>query len=973
LISTTESSVDGLKTWSTTWNNGLGVTRQTITAYASGGNRYVTNIAPDASYLVSAYKYGQLVSETRYDNGGNQLGQTSHGYDQHFRNNVFTDARNGSSTNWFNSMDQISGTKTPPPASGQSAQMKSNFFDLMGHVVATKLPDNTWETNRYGVNGLLTNKFGSRIYPVFYTYEGQGRMKTMTTYTNFASAAGAATTTWFYNQYRGWLDRKQYADGSGINYTNTPGGRLKNRVSARGINTTYTVNNAGDVATTSYSDTTTGVTSTFDRRGRVASVTKGSTTTSKTYNDAGNVIVESNSGDTLDGISVTNGFDHLLRRTNLVVFNGTTQLLSRTFAYAPGQGFATVSDGTNSASYSYLANSSLISQITFAQSGTTRMVTTKQYDFLNRLTNIVSTTNGAAISSFAYANNSANQRTSVTNFDATYWVYTYDSLGQVISGKKYWSDGTPVAGEQFEYAFDDIGNRTSTGEGGDSEGRNLRRANYSANNLNQYTSRDVPPYLTILGSAATNATVSLWADNGSFASTYRRNDFFRGELNFNNSTGSLWLTITNVGVLRNGANADIVTNVIGSAFVPQTAEIFGYDADGNMTNDGRWSISWDGENHLLTRVSLTNSPTLSKLRLTFGYDTQSRRIFKTVEAWTGSAWSVTLSNKFIYDGWNLTAELNGTNNALIRSYTWGADASGTTQGAGGVGGLISMTVHFGANSGTHFCCYNGNFNVMALMNATDGTLTAQYEYSPFGGLLRATGPMAQVNPFLFSTKFCDAETGNYPYGHRYYDASVGRWLSRDPLAENGGRNVQAFVCNSPINRVDADGRLTFTAVRSGPLDCGGWLTFWTVSSDQPPGGSYWYVAKVFGYSSWNTCSDAHRFNFITWYEAKLWDDNKDWYDEDSAVSMDETYGGVRETRVDAKLLSRSDSLDMAIFNWGHQAGGAGPMYSTSDAPTFWDDPGSIGSWEVDSATRISIRSHWECCCSRKMGNYVHIP
>jgi hypothetical protein len=35
----------------------------------------------------------------------------------------------------------------------------------------------------------------------------------------------------------------------------------------------------------------------------------------------------------------------------------------------------------------------------------------------------------------------------------------YDSLGQVISGKKYWADGTPVAGQQFEYTFDDIGNR----------------------------------------------------------------------------------------------------------------------------------------------------------------------------------------------------------------------------------------------------------------------------------------------------------------------------------------------------------------------------------------------------------------------------------------------------------------------------------------------------------------------------------
>jgi hypothetical protein len=43
----------------------------------------------------------------------------------------------------------------------------------------------------------------------------------------------------------------------------------------------------------------------------------------------------------------------------------------------------------------------------------------------------------------------------------------YDALGQVRSGRKYWSDQTPVAGQQFEYARDDAGNRTSTKAGGD--------------------------------------------------------------------------------------------------------------------------------------------------------------------------------------------------------------------------------------------------------------------------------------------------------------------------------------------------------------------------------------------------------------------------------------------------------------------------------------------------------------------------
>ena len=56
---------------------------------------------------------------------------------------------------------------------------------------------------------------------------------------------------------------------------------------------------------------------------------------------------------------------------------------------------------------------------------------------------------------------------------------------------------------------------------------------------------------------------------------------------------------------------------------------------------------------------------------------------------------------------------------------------------------------------------------------------------PFGEVLRATGPMAKANPFRFSTKYQDDETDLLYYGYRYYSASTGRWLSRDPISEKG--------------------------------------------------------------------------------------------------------------------------------------------------------------------------------------------
>jgi len=62
--------------------------------------------------------------------------------------------------------------------------------------------------------------------------------------------------------------------------------------------------------------------------------------------------------------------------------------------------------------------------------------------------------------------------------------------------------------------------------------------------------------------------------------------------------------------------------------------------------------------------------------------------------------------------------------------------------------------------------------------------------------------MARVNPFRFSTKYQDEETGWLYYGYRYYDASTGRWLSRDPIEERGGLNLMSFVRNRPILEYD---------------------------------------------------------------------------------------------------------------------------------------------------------------------------
>jgi RHS repeat-associated protein len=601
-------------------------------------------------------------------------------------------------------------------------------------------------------------------------------MTNMITWTNFAASTGAATTVWKYDGYRGFLTNKVYADAKGPSYDYTKAGRLKERKWARAVTTTYTNNAAGDLMAVIYSDGTRAVTNTYDRLGRLTTVQHGSDrTVTLAYNNASRLLSEAYSGGPLTGLTLTNGYDSLLRRTRVGVSGQSAA--QNDYAYDGASRLLRVTNASDVAEYSYLANSKLFATVTFRRSGTTRMTTTRQYDFLNRLTEIKSAptgTNSFYPLTYRYRYNQANQRTRVTHADGSFWFYDYDALGQVKSGKKYWSDGTPVAGQQFEYGYDDIGNRTQTKSGGDSQGQGLRTANYTANNLNQYTGRDVPGAADIIGIAHGLSTVTVGG-----VAAYRKGEYFQGLLSANNSAAAVYPSISTIATLSGTSQ----TNT-GNLFLPKTPEGFSYDDDGNMTGDGRWIYSWDGENRLKSLESYSGAPTNSKRKLEFEYDHQGRRIQRIVSTHNGSSWVAQSTNRFVHDGWNLLAEFTVASgaNSLTRVYVWGTDLSGSMQGAGGVGGLF-MVRQVSGTSGTHFAAYDGNGNVTGLVNASNGNVSANYEYDPFGQTIRATGDMALLNPIRFSTKYTDGESGFLYYGYRYYDPNAGRWVNRDPIEE----------------------------------------------------------------------------------------------------------------------------------------------------------------------------------------------
>jgi RHS repeat-associated protein len=237
---------------------------------------------------------------------------------------------------------------------------------------------------------------------------------------------------------------------------------------------------------------------------------------------------------------------------------------------------------------------------------------------------------------------------------------------------------------------------------------------------------------------------------------------------------------------------------MGNIFLAQKPESFSYDADGNLTQDGRWTYKWDAENRLIAMTNNSNVPNGAKMTLNFGYDYHGRRISKLVSNYVSGSYQVATKLSFVYDGWNLQAELNGTNNAAIRTYMWGTDLSGTLQGAGGVGGLLSIS----SPGSSQFFCLDGNGNVTALVDSSSSAITAQYEYAPFGETMILSGQAAANNPFQFSTKYLDKEIELQYFGLRFYDAKIGRWIATDPAGNEGGNNLYGFVENQTLQAID---------------------------------------------------------------------------------------------------------------------------------------------------------------------------
>jgi RHS repeat-associated protein len=507
--------------------------------------------------------------------------------------------------------------------------------------------------------------------------------------------------------------------------------------------------------------------------------------------DSGLVSDACTSGD-FSGITISNHFNALYGRDFVQAQISGQSTMEDDYGYDTYGRMNSAAYGAYSAAYAYLPDTDRLQTTTCKSNSLAILTTTRVWQGGMRLQSIANVVNGTVVSGHNYLYDQAHRRTQATLEDGSIWKYAYNDRDELISGKRYWADWAPVAGQQFEYAYDNIGNRTGSKSGGDTGGSNLRTTSYGPNALNQYTNVTTPGYKDIIGAAMATNSVAV---NGN--ATDRKVEYFHNELSIANGSGPVYQSVS----ISSGSS-----NVTGNVLFPPNQQTLAYDDDGNLLSDGLWAYTWDSENRLIQMVSASAVTNSAKRKLVFSYDGQGRRTRKQVFLWGTSDWNSapTLDQRFVYDGWNLLAELNATNNAPIRSYLWGLDLSGTTTGAGGVGGLVGTWDY--ATGAYHFAYCGANGEVTGLINSSERTVSRSYEYSPFGELMRANGPLPSDNPFRFSTRWYETESELAFFGGRYYWPRVGRWINRDPAEQRGGLSLYSYVANHPTTSIDPDGR-----------------------------------------------------------------------------------------------------------------------------------------------------------------------
>ena len=310
--------------------------------------------------------------------------------------------------------------------------------------------------------------------------------------------------------------------------------------------------------------------------------------------------------------------------------------------------------------------------------------------------------------------------------------WTYDANNQLFQVRNAFPTNTI---SQHDYAYDAAGRRISVSKSGTA-----------------FNHDDTIAYGYNEKSELTNAVASVDSD---YRYAYDFDDI--GNRESSSERG------TNVTYTANSLNQYTAVD----DFTPQ------FDDDGNQTliktATGIWSVTYNGENR---PIHWSNGST----NIVMSFDRMGRRVTKN-------------DLRFVYDGYLQIAnfEVASTNSQLAthnsQLFIWDPTEP-----------VATRPLVWNRDTSSEYYSHDGNKNVSEVV-ATDGATCAHYEYAPFGAARIMLGEEAQSNPWRFSSEYAEVDSATIYYNYRHYDSMYGRWVSRDPIEEDGGIAVYCVSLN----------------------------------------------------------------------------------------------------------------------------------------------------------------------------------
>jgi len=156
-------------------------------------------------------------------------------------------------------------------------------------------------------------------------------------------------------------------------------------------------------------------------------------------------------------------------------------------------------------------------------------------------------------------------------------------------------------------------------------------------------------------------------------------------------------------------------------------------------------------------------------------------------SWQASGRTASVPTVYLYDGPTLMEEVDNSGNVLAR-YTQDQ----------GIDDPVAML-----RSGTTSYYQADALGTVTSLSNGAGALANTFTYDSFGNATASSGTI--TNPVRYTGREFDAETGLYDYRARYYDPTVGRFNSEDPVGFSADINFYGYVSNNPIDFIDPTG------------------------------------------------------------------------------------------------------------------------------------------------------------------------